>query len=148
MAVAAAVTCSPGFVREAFALKIFGIQLWGSDDDKENEVLNPVKFTVTLNTPGADSKLRDSLEKSSLLVTEPDKPASGDLGLLIRAKDDRDRLVAAFMRTRAMAASSRSPLPAGYRFHSARSDLQHLWACADRYRCDAGTGLHARHRTI
>nr|WP_313060518.1 autotransporter assembly complex family protein [Agrobacterium cavarae] len=95
LAVAAAVTCSPGFVREAFALKIFGIQLWGSDDDKENEVLNPVKFTVTLNTPGADSKLRDSLEKSSLLVAEPDKPASGDLGLLIRAKDDRDRLVAA-----------------------------------------------------
>ncbi len=95
MAVAAAMSVYPVFVREAFALKIFGIQLWGSDKDEANEVLDPVRFTVTLNTPGADSKLRDSLENSSLMVTEPEKPASGDLGLLIRAKDDRDRLIAA-----------------------------------------------------
>lgn len=95
LAVAATMSVYPVFVRDAFALKIFGIQLWGSDKDKANEVLDPVPFTVTLNTPGADSKLRDSLENSSLMVTEPDKPASGDLGLFIRAKDDRDRLIAA-----------------------------------------------------
>ncbi|NTE87353.1 autotransporter assembly complex protein TamA [Agrobacterium rubi] len=94
MAVAASVTLSPWFVRDAYALKIFGITLFGSDD-KEQEVLDPVKFTVTLNSTGADDKLRKSLENSSLLTSEPNKPASGDLGLLIRARDDRERIVAA-----------------------------------------------------
>ncbi|MGG2478734.1 outer membrane protein assembly factor, partial [Rhizobium sp. BR5] len=36
-----------------------------------------------------------SLENSSLLLADKDKPASGDLGLLIKARDDRDRLIAA-----------------------------------------------------
>ncbi|WP_288429291.1 autotransporter assembly complex family protein [uncultured Agrobacterium sp.] len=94
LAVAAALTVSPGFVREAFALKIFGITLWGSDEE-ENQVLDPVTFSVTLNAPGADKKLQDALNNSSLLVSEPEKPASGDLGLLIRARDDRERLIAA-----------------------------------------------------
>lgn len=94
MAVAATLTLYPGFAREAFALKIFGINIFGSDEE-EKQVLDPVPFAVTLNAPGSDPKLQTSLENSSLLVSEPEKPASGDLGLLIRARDDRERLVAA-----------------------------------------------------
>lgn len=94
MAVAAAITIFPGFAQDAFALKIFGITIFGSDDE-ENQVIDPVKFTVTLNAPDADTKLKQSLENSSLLVTDAEKPASGDLGLAIKARDDRDRLVAA-----------------------------------------------------
>jgi translocation and assembly module TamA len=93
IAVAASMVLYPGFVREAYALKIFGINLWGSDKEEE-QFLDPVSFKVTLNAPGADEKLKQSLENSSLLTSEPDKPASGDLGLLIRARDDRERLIA------------------------------------------------------
>ena len=94
LAVAASISLYPGFVSQAFAFKIFGITIFGSDKDEE-QVLDPVNFTVTLNAPGADTKLQQSLENSSLLSSEPDKPASGDLGLLIRARDDRERLIAA-----------------------------------------------------
>lgn len=94
LAVAASISLYPGFASQAFAFKIFGITIFGSDKDEE-QVLDPVKFTVTLNAPGADSKLQQSLENSSFLSSEPDKPASGDLGLLIRARDDRERLIAA-----------------------------------------------------
>ncbi|SCX09443.1 Autotransporter assembly factor TamA [Agrobacterium sp. DSM 25558] len=93
LAVAATVSFYPGFARQAYALKIFGITIFGSDD-KKDEVLDPVSFTVTLNAPDADAKLKESLENSSLLTSEPDKPASGDLGLIIRARDDRERLIA------------------------------------------------------
>ena len=93
IAVAASMVLYPGFVREAYALKIFGINLWGSDKEEE-QVLDPVSFKVTLNAPGGDEKLKQSLENSSLLTSEPEKPASGDLGLLIRARDDRERLIA------------------------------------------------------
>lgn len=94
MAVAASIVMYPGFARNAYALKIFGITLFGSDEE-EQQVLDPVTFAVTLNAPGADTKLEQSLTNSSLLAAEPEKPASGDLGLLIRARDDRERLVAA-----------------------------------------------------
>ncbi len=94
MAVAASIVMYPGFARNAYAFKIFGITLFGSDEE-EQQVLDPVTFAVTLNAPGADTKLEQSLNNSSLLAAEPEKPASGDLGLLIRARDDRERLVAA-----------------------------------------------------
>lgn len=94
MAVAASIVMYPGFARNAYAFKIFGITLFGSDEE-EQQVLDPVTFAVTLNAPGADAKLEQSLNNSSLLAAEPEKPASGDLGLLIRARDDRERLVAA-----------------------------------------------------
>lgn len=94
MAVAASIVMYPGFARNAYAFKIFGITLFGSDEE-EQQVLDPVTFAVTLNAPGADTKLEQSLTNSSLLTAEPEKPASGDLGLLIRARDDRERLVAA-----------------------------------------------------
>lgn len=94
MAVAAMIALYPGFARNAYAFKIFGINFFGSDKE-EQQVLDPVTFTITLNAPGADTKLMQSLTSSSLLASEPDKPASGDLGLLIRARDDRERLIAA-----------------------------------------------------
>jgi translocation and assembly module TamA len=94
MAVAATMALYPAFVRDAYAFKIFGITIFGSDEP-EVEVTNPVKFSVTIDSPSADKKLKDSLENSSLLFADQEKPVSGDLGLVIKAKDDRDRLIAA-----------------------------------------------------
>ena len=94
LAVAVTFALYPAFARDAFAFKLFGMRLWGSEEP-EVEVINPVKYAVTLNAPDADKSLTDSLENSSLLLADKDKPASGDLGLLIKARDDRDRLIAA-----------------------------------------------------
>jgi translocation and assembly module TamA len=84
----------PGFVRNANALKLFGMTIFGSDEP-EVEVINPVKFSVVLEAPAADKDLKESLKNSSMLVADAEKPVSGDLGLVIKARDDRDRLIAA-----------------------------------------------------
>nr|WP_246748903.1 autotransporter assembly complex family protein [Rhizobium setariae] len=62
-------------------------------DDEELAVSNPVSYTVELS--GGDKELDEKLQKSSLLYQESAKPVSGDLGLVIKARDDRDRLLAA-----------------------------------------------------
>jgi translocation and assembly module TamA len=90
LAVAVTFALYPAFTRDAFAFKLFGVRLWGSEEP-EIEVINPVKYAVTLNAADADKSLKGSLENSSLLLADKDKPASGDLGLLIKARDDRDR---------------------------------------------------------
>ena len=94
LAVAFTFALYPAFTRDAFAFKLFGMRLWGSEEP-EVEVINPVKYAVTLDAGEADKALKGSLENSSLLLADKDKPASGDLGLLIKARDDRDRLIAA-----------------------------------------------------
>lgn len=96
IAVAAAVAISPLAVREASAFKLFGITLFGGkDDDKAQQVIDPVRYEVKLDTGSADADLRKTLESASLLVQDKDSPVSGDLGVVVKARDDRDRLLAA-----------------------------------------------------
>ncbi len=95
LAIAACVALSPLFAREANAFKLFGITLFGSkDEDKAQEVLDPVRYTVTMSTGSADKTLREALEDASQLVQDKDNPVSGDLGLVVKARDDRERLIA------------------------------------------------------
>lgn len=84
---------APVLADEAYAFKIFGITLFG-EDEAANDVIDPVRYSITLDTDGADSELAEALERSSLLVQGEEAPVSGDLGLVIKARDDRDRLVA------------------------------------------------------
>lgn len=93
LAVAAAMVLYPAFVREANAFKLFGVTLWGSDEP-ELEIINPVRYTATMDVPLVDPKFYENLENASFLISDQDKPVSGDLGLVIKARDDRDRLVA------------------------------------------------------
>ncbi|WP_078707912.1 autotransporter assembly complex protein TamA [Consotaella salsifontis] len=66
------------------------------DSDQEDEaVLEPVNYKVTLDVDPADKDLRKKLEAASLLVADEEKPVSGSLGLLSKARNDRKRLVAA-----------------------------------------------------
>ncbi|MCM2402405.1 autotransporter assembly complex protein TamA [Rhizobium sp. S153] len=81
------------FADEAYAFKIFGITIFG-DDETEVTVIDPVRYTVTFDTDGSDKDLADSLDRTSLLVSDEKKPVSGDLGVVIKARDDRDRLIA------------------------------------------------------
>jgi translocation and assembly module TamA len=78
---------------EAAAFEIFGIRLFGNDE-AGRDVIDPLDYTITLDTGEADRALRKSLERTSLLLAEEDDPVSGDLGLVIKARDDRDRLIA------------------------------------------------------
>ena len=94
IAVAACISVTPAFVGDAFAFKLFGINFFGKDDDTKDAVADPVSYSVTLNTGPADKDLASALEQSSMLVADKDKAVSGDLGVVIKARDDRDRLLA------------------------------------------------------
>ncbi|GEO85780.1 outer membrane protein assembly factor [Ciceribacter naphthalenivorans] len=84
---------SPLLAEQAFAFKIFGITLFGKDE-AVNDVIDPVRYQISLDTDGADADLAKALERTSLLLQGEDAPVSGDLGLVIKARDDRDRLIA------------------------------------------------------
>lgn len=87
---AAIALCS---VSEANALKLFGITLFGSDEETV-EVINPVSYEATIDTGTDDKALAKRLENAASLVNDDEQPASGDLGILVKAREDRDRLVA------------------------------------------------------
>jgi translocation and assembly module TamA len=93
-AVAALAACGPLSVTDAHAFKIFGMRFFEKDEDT-TEVVDPVNYSLTLNEPSGDADLKEALENSSRLFQDKDKPVSGDLGLAIKARDDRDRLLAA-----------------------------------------------------
>lgn len=82
-----------GIASEARAFEIFGIRLFGNDE-ADRDIIDPVDYTITLETGDADRALKKSLERTSLLVADEEQPVSGDLGLVIKARDDRDRLIA------------------------------------------------------
>lgn len=93
LVVSFASTSLPGVATEAAAFELFGIRLFGSDE-ADRDVIDPLDYTITLDTGAADRQLKKSLERTSLLLAEEDEPVSGDLGLVIKARDDRDRLIA------------------------------------------------------
>jgi translocation and assembly module TamA len=82
-----------GIATQAHAFEIFGIRLFGGDEP-DRDIIDPVNYAITLDTGDADRALKKSLERTSLLVADEEQPVSGDLGLVIKARDDRDRLIA------------------------------------------------------
>lgn len=86
-----ALSCLATGPAEAFT--IFGYKFFESDTPEE-QVLDPVRYSVTLDVDDADKKLKDKLEQTSQLIADKDDPVSGDLGVAIKARDDRDRLLA------------------------------------------------------
>ncbi|TWF50303.1 autotransporter assembly complex protein TamA [Neorhizobium alkalisoli] len=91
--VAAALLCSPVLVDNAFAFKLFGMTIFGDDEDTV-EVIDPVRYEATLNAGDADDDLKDRLESAAALITDEKQPVSGDLGVVIKAREDRERLIA------------------------------------------------------
>lgn len=91
---ATAVMVAPPLATDAFAFKLFGITIFGDDDDDKVEVIDPVRYDATIQTGDADKNLKDRLESAAALVTDKEKPVSGDLGVIIKAREDRDRLIA------------------------------------------------------
>ncbi len=94
LAVAASCALGPMSAGKAYAFKIFGMKFFEGDED-EAQVIDPVNYTLTFDAGTDDKELKEALENSSQLFQGQEKPVSGDLGLTIRARDDRDRLLAA-----------------------------------------------------
>ena len=51
---------APLLAGEAYAFKIFGITLFG-EDEAVNDVIDPVRYSIMLETDGADSELATAL---------------------------------------------------------------------------------------
>lgn len=86
----AALTHTPS----ASAFELFGFKLFGSDEE-DDDIVDPLNYTVTLTVEGDDENLKDTLDKASSLVQDVERPVSGSLGLQAKARSDREQLVAA-----------------------------------------------------
>jgi translocation and assembly module TamA len=73
----------------AQAFELFGYKFFGSDDE-DDDVVDPLHYTVTLTVAGDDENVRKALDKASSLVQDVDRPVSGSLGLLAKARSDRE----------------------------------------------------------
>ncbi len=79
----------------ATAFELFGIRLWGSDEKADEAITDPLSYTVTIEVPDADDDLKEKLEDVSSLKNDEERPVSGSLGLMTKARGDREQLVAA-----------------------------------------------------
>lgn len=84
-----------GSAAPASALEIFGLRIFGEPDPDDIEVVDPLNYALTFDAGGSDDDLEDELSEASLLVQDEGVPVSGSLGLIAKARNDRERLVAA-----------------------------------------------------
>ena len=81
--------------QRAAAFELFGFEFFGGDKDEEFEVVDPVRYTLTLNLDATDESIRDQIEEASVLTRDEERAVSGSLGILSKARDERQLLVAA-----------------------------------------------------
>lgn len=87
----------PVAVLPATAFELFGFRLWGSSEE-DTDIVDPLRYSATLTVTDGDEDLRDALKDASELMAEQERPVSGSLGLLSRARADRELLIAALYR--------------------------------------------------
>lgn len=94
LAVAAGLLCGPMAATPASAFEIFGMKFF-EDEEETTAVIDPVNYTLTLEPGTDDGDLKEAIENTTRLKQDEGTPVSGDLGLVIKARDDRDRILAA-----------------------------------------------------
>ncbi len=77
----------------AAAFELFGIHLWG-ERPADEVTIDPVPYSVTLVVLSSDTDLVERIRQASVLIGREDRPPSGTVGLLARARDDREGLLA------------------------------------------------------
>lgn len=87
----------PAAAIPATAFELFGFRLWGSSEE-DKDIVDPLRYSATLTVSDGDEDLQSTLEKASELMAEQERPVSGSLGLLSRARADRELLIAALYR--------------------------------------------------
>jgi translocation and assembly module TamA len=87
----AAVTHTP----TANAFELFGFKFFEPDEEEGEDVVDPLNYTVTLTVEGGDEEMKEALDEASSLVQDVERPVSGSLGLMAKARADREQLIAA-----------------------------------------------------
>ncbi len=86
-------------VPSAGAFEIFGVQLWGGDDDEDEmgriEISDPLPYTVTIQATGVDDA-QSIVESASSLWKDREQPAAGKAGLVSKGRGDYRRILSAF----------------------------------------------------
>jgi translocation and assembly module TamA len=77
----------------AAAFELFGFRLWG-EAPADEETIDPVPYSVTLVVLSDDADLTERIRQASILIAREDLPPSGTVGLVARARDDREGLLA------------------------------------------------------
>lgn len=91
VALALLVACSP-----AAAFELFGIKLFGSGQAEEADTIgDPHNYAVQLTVAGQDRAIERTVRNASTLWQDRDEPASGSGGLLVKARGDYRRILAA-----------------------------------------------------
>ncbi|NBN78368.1 BamA/TamA family outer membrane protein [Microvirga tunisiensis] len=90
LALAVGLTALPG---PATAFELFGYRLWGSASDA-GAAADAFPYQPVLTLQGGDEPLKQRLTAASLLMSEATDAPSGESGLIARALNDFDRLVA------------------------------------------------------
>ncbi|MCB1401992.1 MAG: outer membrane protein assembly factor [Rhodobacteraceae bacterium] len=80
----------------AGAFELFGFRLWGSEPEEDRiEIIDPLPYTATLRVSGTeDDGLQKRMETASALWSDRETPASGNAGLISKARGDYRRLLA------------------------------------------------------
>lgn len=87
-------------ISPATAFELFGIHLWGEKKEEPAErVIDPVSYAPTLTVETDSEELKKRVESASVLLSQKEKPPSGTAGLIGRARNDRERLVASLYQT-------------------------------------------------
>ncbi len=80
----------------AAAFSVFGIHLWGAKDSQDQfDIIDPLTYTVSFKVTGGEDGLEKQLQNASSLWSDRETPASGNAGLLSKARGDYRRLLAA-----------------------------------------------------
>ena len=83
-----------GPVDDAFAFEWFGKKLF-QGAEPEVVVVDPLNYSVKTAINGLEPDQKDTLEAASILIADSERPVSGSLGLLTKARSDRDNLIGA-----------------------------------------------------
>ncbi len=82
-------------VAPASAFTLFGYRLWGEEEREHVEVIDPLPYDATIRVATEDGGLERRIEAASSLWTDRETPASGNAGLISKARGDYRRLLAA-----------------------------------------------------
>lgn len=80
------------------AFELFGMRFFEGDaqDQFEANIPNPVTYVPSLSITGdtAPSDVERTLQDASALMSDADRPVSGQLGLISKARSDQERIIA------------------------------------------------------
>ena len=77
----------------AEAFELFGFKFF-EPEDEDADIVDPIRYTLTFEVAGDDEDLTDDLRDASAMVADEERPVSGSLGLLAKARSERELLIA------------------------------------------------------